>query len=254
MNGKTKGALAGVIATVIAISLVSAYIYTQNIQFGTPSSTTQTSSGQTGTLAVLMTDPPTIPEGVTAVYIDYNNLAIHVSDAGNQTGWTDLGSSGNINLLSVVNSTQTMAVAEHQQRALQCDEIQHHLCHRHLPGTELHREPGLPEGVPAGDHSGRNKHHQWHNHRRGHRHDPHRYLLLGNTTDPVFAFLPVAKGYTLPANSVSIHSHVGDHNDYKGSIAAQIHDMTHFQVSSVSLTPGSLTHHRSEHWRSYCGL
>jgi hypothetical protein len=66
-------------------------------------------------------------------------------------------------------------------------------------------------------------------------------LLLGNTTDPVFAFLPVAKGYTLPANSVSIHPHVGNRNDYKGSIAAQIHDMTHFQIGLVSLTPSSLS-------------
>ncbi|HYB03409.1 MAG TPA: DUF4382 domain-containing protein, partial [Nitrososphaerales archaeon] len=62
-------------------------------------------------LAVLMTDPPTVPEGVTAVYITYANLAIHVSDAGNNTGWHVLDLQGQIDLMSIINSTQTIVDA-----------------------------------------------------------------------------------------------------------------------------------------------
>lgn len=238
MNGKTKVVLSGVIAVVLAISLIAAYMYTQNIQFGTSSS--NTSSGSTGTLAVLMTDPPTIPEGVTAVYMDYSNLAIHVSDAGNQSGWINLGSSGSINLLSVVNSTQTIAVSNitsglfnamkfNVSSAIVTFNSQNYTANLvYQKAYLLVTIPGgirITNGTTAGAVIDMTP----------------TILLLGNTTNPVFAFLPVAKGYTLPANSVSIHAHVGDRNDYTGSIAAQIHDMTHFQIGSVSLTPSSFS-------------
>ena len=58
-----------------------------------------------------MTDPPTVPDGVTSVFIDYSNLAIHVSSAGNNTGWHVLGVGGQVDLMSVINSTQTIAKA-----------------------------------------------------------------------------------------------------------------------------------------------
>src|ERR1700691_686599 len=117
MNGKSRAILSGVLAVIIAVALVGAYVFTQSVQTGSTSavsSTTQSTqppNGKTGTLAVLMTDPPTIPVGVTAVYMNYSNVQVHVSKAGNQTGWTDLQTSGDINLLSIVNSTQTIAAA-----------------------------------------------------------------------------------------------------------------------------------------------
>jgi len=240
MNGKTKVALSGVIAAVLAISLVGAYLYTQNISLGTNSSTTEATSGPTGTLAVLMTDPPTIPEGVTAVYMDYSNLAIHVSDAGNNSGWTNLGSSGDINLLSIVNSTQTIAVANisnglfnamkfNVSSAIVTFNGQNYTAN--LVYQKAYLLVTIPGGIRVTNGS-----------TAGAVIDmTPTILLLGNTTNPVFAFLPVAKGYTLPANSISIHPRVGDHNDDQGSIAAQIHDMTHFQLGAVSLTPSSLS-------------
>jgi hypothetical protein len=191
-------------------------------------------------LAVLVTDPPTIPEGVTAVYIDYSNLAIHVSDAGNQTGWTDLGSSGDINLLSVVNSTQTIAVANISSGLFNAMKFNISSAIVTFNGQNytanlVYQKAYLLVTIPGGIRITNGS-------TAGAVIDmTPTVLLLGNTTDPVFAFLPVAKGYTLPANSVSIHAHVGDRNDYKGSIVAQIHEMTHFQVGSVSLTPSSLS-------------
>jgi hypothetical protein len=240
MNGKTKVALSGVIAAVLAISLVGAYLYTQNISLGTNSSTTQATTGPTGTLAVLMTDPPTIPEGVTAVYMDYSNLAIHMSDAGNNTGWTNLGSSGDINLLSVVNSTQTIAVANISSGLFNAMKFNVSSAIVTFNGQNytanlVYQKAYLLVTIPGGIHITNGS-------TAGAVIDmTPTILLLGNTTNPVFAFLPVAKGYTLPANSVSIHSHVGDHNDDKGSIASQIHDMTHFQLGTVILTPSSLS-------------
>jgi len=76
-------------------------------------STTATSSasppsGQ-GLLSVLLTDPPNIPPGVTKVYVSYSDLEVHVSDAGNQSGWTQVQSSGQIELLGTVNASQTLS-------------------------------------------------------------------------------------------------------------------------------------------------
>jgi hypothetical protein len=247
MNGKTKVVLSGVFAAVLAISLVGAYAYTQNLQLGgsgSNSSSTQvaqpSSNGPTGTLAVLVTDPPTIPEGVTAVYINYNDMEIHVSDAGNQSGWTNLESSGDINLLSVVNSTQTIAVANISSglfNALRFNITSADVTFQgqNYTANLVYQEAYLLVTIPGGIRITNGT-------TSGAVIDmTPTVLLLGNTTNPVFAFLPQAKGYTLPANSVSIHPHVGDRNDYQGKIAAQIHDMTHFQISSVSLTPGSIS-------------
>src|SRR5271157_1694401 len=101
MNSKKSALLSGTIAALIAIAVIATASSLGALRTtGSPSSTVQlqgattqqvgaTSGGssKTGTLAVLMTDPPTVPSGVTAVYITYANLAIHFRDAGNDSGW-----------------------------------------------------------------------------------------------------------------------------------------------------------------------
>ena len=75
-------------------------------------STSQSQSAQpagTGTVDVLLTDPPTLPVGVTAVYVTYSNVAVHVSGAGNQTGWTNSNTKGTLNLVKLVNISTTIA-------------------------------------------------------------------------------------------------------------------------------------------------
>lgn len=72
------------------------------------SSSSPSASGQ-GSLSILLTDPPNIPQGVTAIYISYRNLDVHVSKAGNQTGWTEVQSSGEVQLLGTVNVSQTIS-------------------------------------------------------------------------------------------------------------------------------------------------
>jgi hypothetical protein len=57
-------------------------------------------------LTVLLTDPPRVPAGVTAVYISYSGLAVN----GPQ-GWFTIRSSGQIELLGTVNLAQTLTSA-----------------------------------------------------------------------------------------------------------------------------------------------
>lgn len=69
-------------------------------------------SSNSGSLAVLITDPPNVPSGVSGVYMAYTNLQVHSSSAGNSSGWTTLGpSSGSVDLVGLVNSTRTIALS-----------------------------------------------------------------------------------------------------------------------------------------------
>jgi len=187
-----------------------------------------------------MTDPPTIPTGVTAVYINYSDVGVHVSNAGNQTGWTDLQSSGEINLLSVINSTQTIAatnitsgvfnalrfnvtssVVTFQGENYTADLVyQEHTLFVPIAGgitvSGGKTSAAVIEMTPT-------------------------VLLLGNTTNPTFAFIPAAKGYTLSAQSISPHPHKGDRDDDNGRISDQIQDVTHFEIISTSLSPNSVS-------------
>jgi hypothetical protein len=62
-----------------------------------------------GTVDVLLTDPPNVPTGVTAVYVTYSNVAVHISGAGNQSGWTNSNTAGTIDLMKLVNISTTIA-------------------------------------------------------------------------------------------------------------------------------------------------
>lgn len=81
----------------------------------TSTSATSSSSGQSGpqgTLSILLTDPPNAPAGVTKVYVTYSNLQVHVSEAGNQSGWTQVKQQGTIELMGTVNISQTISSAK----------------------------------------------------------------------------------------------------------------------------------------------
>jgi len=65
----------------------------------------QASTGE-GVLSVLMTDPPHVPTGVTAIFAYYIGLAVHDAQ-----GWTTVAVAGEIELLGTVNVAQTLASA-----------------------------------------------------------------------------------------------------------------------------------------------
>ena len=254
MSTKSKVIVSGVLAAIIAVALIGAVVFTPGIvgssstsstvistgSTSTSSSSSANTPGGTGTLAVLMTDPPTVPDGVTAVYIDYSSVEIHIANAGNQTGWTDLQTSGEINLMSIINQSQTIAstnissgkfngmrfnvtsaVVTFQGANYTADLVyQEHTLYVWIPGgviiTNGQTTGAMIDMTPT-------------------------VLLLGNTTNPTFAFIPAARGYTLPANSIVNHPHKGDRDDYNGNVADAIQDITKFQLTAASLSPNSLS-------------
>ncbi len=248
MNSKNKVVTSGVLAAVVAIALVTAVLglgilssTTTSGVFGATTSTTG-NSAQSGTLAVLMTDPPTVPTGVSAVYITYANLGVHVSGAGNQSGWHALNTQGEINLMSVINATQTIAsanissgkfdalafnitsaVVTYNGQNYSADLVyQEHMLVVPIVGgitvTSGQTSAAVIDLTPT-------------------------VLLLGNTTNPTFAFIPAAKGYTIPAQSTtSMHLHVGDRDDIHGAPWwIDIERNSHFELTAVSLAPTSLS-------------
>ena len=117
MSTKKNIMLSGAAALVVAASILAVAIFS-GVSLLPNANTTKTtthtigattSSKAPGTLSVLLTDPPHVPLGVTKVYIAYSNLAVHVSEAGNQSGWTLLKSGGSIELLSTVDVSQTIS-------------------------------------------------------------------------------------------------------------------------------------------------
>ncbi len=139
MNTKRSTVLAATVAAVAALALISAAVLSgtllttttipssSSFQLTSTSSATAQSSQQTsqastqstsqqstgpqgqGTLSVLLTDPPCVPTGVTKVYVNYADLEVHVSGAGNNSGWTVVKASGSIELMGTVNVSQTIS-------------------------------------------------------------------------------------------------------------------------------------------------
>jgi hypothetical protein len=102
MSTSKKTLVGGLIGAVIAVSLIAAGAFafsgtsgffglggsSSTTGYTNSNTTTGTSSGSGfGTLQVSMIDPPNVPPEVTAVYINYSSIEVHVASAGNQSGW-----------------------------------------------------------------------------------------------------------------------------------------------------------------------
>jgi Domain of unknown function (DUF4382) len=61
-----------------------------------------------GVLSILLTDPPSVPDGVSAIYINYTDIAIHVTGFGD-SGWVTTGGQGSIETFGLVNLSQTIS-------------------------------------------------------------------------------------------------------------------------------------------------
>ncbi|MDG6989454.1 MAG: hypothetical protein JRN21_09095 [Nitrososphaerota archaeon] len=66
--------------------------------------------GTSGVLSVLLTDPPSVPPGVTAIYITYSNVAVHAEGFGN-SGWIAMSGHGTIDTmkLGTLNLSETIS-------------------------------------------------------------------------------------------------------------------------------------------------
>ncbi len=104
MTTKKYIALSATIAGIVAIALIGTAIFIPGTNIFPSSSA--------ATLGIQLTDPPTVPPGVTAVYISYSEMAVHVADAGNMSGWYQVAPAGEINLMSVINTSITLGSAK----------------------------------------------------------------------------------------------------------------------------------------------
>ncbi|MDE1810733.1 MAG: ArsR family transcriptional regulator [Candidatus Micrarchaeota archaeon] len=59
---------------------------------------------------VSITDPPQVPFGTEALYINYSSLSVHTGGAGNGT-WIPMNSSGRLDLMSLINESQVIGGA-----------------------------------------------------------------------------------------------------------------------------------------------
>ncbi len=231
-----SGAIAAAIAVVLIVGVVTTGIL--NTKSTATGETSSTSSSGSGVLAVLLTDPPTVPNGTSAVFIDYSALAVHVSGAANDSGWHVLNGQGEINLMSIINVTQTIATANIQSGDF--DELafnvtsatvtflganysaylvyeDHRLVVPIVGGITIangQTSAAVIDLTPT-------------------------VLLLGDPSDPVFAFIPAARGYTIPAQSIP-STQVGQ----TGSVANETwfkNNQPAFEIMGATLTPNSLS-------------
>jgi hypothetical protein len=114
MSTKQQTLLAGLMALLAAALVIGATMIggigpSQVIVAPGQGQVGSTTSSASGVLSVLVTDPPLVPAGVTGVYVTYSNLAVHVSGAGNQSGWRHLSDGGSLDLMKIVNISLTVA-------------------------------------------------------------------------------------------------------------------------------------------------
>lgn len=61
-----------------------------------------------GVLSILLTDPPSVPDGVSAIYITYSDVAVHAVGLGD-SGWVNLPGEGTVDTMGLVNLSQTIS-------------------------------------------------------------------------------------------------------------------------------------------------
>jgi hypothetical protein len=99
VNTKSKAAAYGV----AGLALASLVVFS-----GMALGVISTASGEV--VSILLTDPPSVPQGVSAVYLTYSNVAVHAEGPG--AGWVSTGGQGTIETLGLVNLSQTISSAK----------------------------------------------------------------------------------------------------------------------------------------------
>jgi hypothetical protein len=99
MDTRTKGLYSGGIAFALAIAIILAATF---LGFAPV--------GSRGVLSVLLTDPASVPSGVTAVFVTYDDLQVHAAGSPSTT-WVGLNSKGTIETLRLVNRSEIISSA-----------------------------------------------------------------------------------------------------------------------------------------------
>ena len=233
MQAKRTVAISGVIAALVAITLIVSSVYIPAIAIG-PS--------QNGTLSVMLTDPPTVPTGVTALYINYSDVQVHISNAGNESGWTTLSGSGQLNLMSLVNVSQTIATANIKSgtfNAIRFNITSASVTYngQNYTADLVYKENILTVPIMGGIQVGAAS-------TSAALIDlTPTVFLLGTPQNPSFALMPAARGYVVPSQSIPAESHHIGERHYLGQDSwwTAVSSETQFGVTSISLTPNSFS-------------
>ncbi len=104
MNTRTKAVAYGI----TALALAGLVIFSGSTLGLFPLTNSSLNPSSSAVLSILLTDPPSVPAGVTAVYVNYSSLAVHLAGLGD-AGWVSTGAKGVIETLGLVNLTQTIS-------------------------------------------------------------------------------------------------------------------------------------------------
>jgi len=94
----------GLAAVIVAVAIITVSLFA-NLNNTAP--VVPTAEG--ATVAVLLTDPPTVPAGTTQLNLTYTDVLLHVIYPNGTDEWLPVGASGTVNLFSLVNMTETLA-------------------------------------------------------------------------------------------------------------------------------------------------
>jgi hypothetical protein len=233
MNTKKSIVISSVIAAIVAVTLIVSSVYIPALA---------TAPSQGGTLSVMLTDPPTVPTGVTALYINYSDVQVHISNAGNDSGWKTLSGSGQINLMSLINVSQTIATGNIDSgtfNAIRFNVTSAEVTYngQNYPAELVYSENILTIPIRGGiqvsaaetstaliDLSPT-------------------VLLLGSPQNPAFALLPNGSAFVIPTQSIPAEAHhIGDrHILGNDSWWMVLQRDSKFGITSVALTPNSLS-------------
>lgn len=96
----------GAAAVLVALAIIGTSLITNTML--NPTGQSPQSVGHTSFL-VMLTDPPNVPRGTTQLNVTYSSIQLHVVYSDCSSNWVAAQESGRVNLLSLVNVTQTIA-------------------------------------------------------------------------------------------------------------------------------------------------
>lgn len=95
----------GLAAVLVAIVVIAVFLFANPMSSLTPSPTSAAAS-----FLVMLTDPPTVPAGTTVLNLTYSDVSLNVAYPNGTSEWLPLNASGTVNLFSLVNVSQTIAI------------------------------------------------------------------------------------------------------------------------------------------------
>ena len=107
-------AIATALVMVLAAGIALTYQSSQSSQSSqsTKSGTSQSSQSKSGTLAVMGADPAVASSGVSDATIAYSSVYAHQAGYAMASGWTQVGGSGTMDLMSSQGTAQTLASSQ----------------------------------------------------------------------------------------------------------------------------------------------